>query len=135
MCGQAQPHGNPGSNPDEVSGILPSVYETQKPRFYISRLSPTTSHLTLQNKWPSTAINRAQIREQPDSIFMATESHSVKAKVASDGPREAPDTPEQSNVQSSSEAKDTETLFKEAFEESENMTSEERREKFPILSE
>lgn len=66
---------------------------------------------------------------------MSTETHSAKAKVACDGPREAPVTPEQSNAQNSSGAKDTETLFWEAFERAGNETLEEHYERFPFLSE
>lgn len=68
---------------------------------------------------------------------MSTDTHSVKAKVASDGPQEAPQAalPDQSNPENSSGQKvDMMALAKEISEELENMTEEEKLERFPWTS-
>lgn len=66
---------------------------------------------------------------------MSTDTQAPKTKVASNGPREARTTPAQSKAEKPSEAKDTETLFREVFERARNETPEERWERFPSLSE
>lgn len=66
---------------------------------------------------------------------MSTDTHSLENKVAPNGLLAAHTTPAQSDTQKSSEAKDTETLFKEAFEEARKETIEEHYAKFPFLSE
>lgn len=123
----------PGTNPDDVNGNLPQYTTPQK--FLITCLSPIISHLALHARRPAISTHLLQLQQQPYLTFMSTETHSAKAKVACDGPRETPITPEQSNAHNSSGAKDTETLFREAFERSRNETLEEHYERFPSLSE
>lgn len=65
---------------------------------------------------------------------MSAETHSVKAKVASDGPSEAPALPEQSDTQNPPQEKDTKTLYKEALDRGWNSSREEILERYPILS-
>ncbi|KAK2609670.1 hypothetical protein N8I77_003160 [Diaporthe amygdali] len=62
---------------------------------------------------------------------MSADTHSIKAKVASDGPNEAPAAPEQSDTQNPPQEKDTRALFKDAFDRAWNSTSEEILERHP----
>ena len=66
---------------------------------------------------------------------MSTYIHSVKTKVASDGPREGPSVAEHSTAQNPLIEKDTATLFKEALEQTKNNTHEEILAKHPSWSE
>lgn len=65
---------------------------------------------------------------------MSADTHSVKAKVASDGPNEAPAAPEESDTQNPPQEKDTKALFKDAFDRAWNSTSEEILERHPTWS-
>lgn len=55
---------------------------------------------------------------------MSAETDSDKAKVASDGPSEAPAAPEQPDTQNPPPEKDIKALFKEAFDRACNSTGE-----------
>lgn len=55
--------------------------------------------------------------------------------MATQGPRETFKPPERSDADRKSETKDIETMFREAFERSKNMTSEEIYEEHPSWSE
>lgn len=67
---------------------------------------------------------------------MSADAQSSKAQVASTDPHEPPSAiPEQSNAEGPPPKKDLETIFREAFEEANRMTSEERLAKHPFLSE
>lgn len=74
-------------------------------------------------------------QKQLDFTSMSTDTHSQTANVASDRHHETPIASEQSNAQTTPGTKDTETLFREAFEEAVKMTCEERWERCPVLSE
>lgn len=65
---------------------------------------------------------------------MSADTHSVKAKVASDGPHEAPAASEQSDTQNPPQEKDIKALFKDAFDRAWNSTSEEILERHPTWS-
>lgn len=65
---------------------------------------------------------------------MSADTYSVKTKVASDGPHEAPAAPEQSDTQNPPQEKDIRALFKEAFDRAWNSTSEEILERHPTWS-
>lgn len=65
---------------------------------------------------------------------MSADMHSVKAKVASYGPGEAPAAPEQSDSQNPPQEKDTKALYKEAIDRAWNSTREEILERHPTWS-
>ncbi|KAG8167125.1 hypothetical protein KVR01_002814 [Diaporthe batatas] len=66
--------------------------------------------------------------------LMSTDAHSVKAKVASDGPREAPTLPNQPDPQDlSGKELELKAAFKEAQEELAKMTREEKMKIFPWM--
>lgn len=66
---------------------------------------------------------------------MCTHMHSHECAVATKGPRETFVPPERSDADRKYETKDIETTFREAFERSKNMTSEEIYEEHSSWSE
>ncbi|KAJ0114472.1 hypothetical protein J7T55_010862 [Diaporthe amygdali] len=77
------------------------------------------------------ATKSSQFQKQPVSTSMSANTHSVKAKVASDSPNEASAAPVQSDTQNPTQEKDTKALFKDAFDRAWSSTSEEILERHP----